>query len=76
MIKVVIIIGLLFVMDAWLIVTVIRKEREQNMSVDKYAYEPWKCDGRFCPGDCRFCDIADMTRDEDEDAEEEIGEYL
>ena len=25
------------------------------MSVSKWAYESWKCDGDFCPGDCDFC---------------------
>lgn len=74
MIKVVIVMIALCAIDASLIMTMMRKEKEQKMPVDKYAYEKWKCDEQFCCGDCRFCDIADMTMDEDE--EEEIGEYL
>ncbi len=41
------------------------------MSVSHYAYEPWKCDGEYCPGDCDLCYKADWVRD-DEDLEEEI----
>ena len=29
------------------------------MSVSKWAYEPEKCDGDFCPGDCDFCHKAE-----------------
>ena len=25
------------------------------MSVSLYAYDPNRCDGDFCPGDCQFC---------------------
>ena len=28
------------------------------MSVSKWAYDPDKCDGEYCPGDCDFCDKA------------------
>ena len=27
------------------------------MSVSKWAYEPEKCDGKPCVGDCDYCDI-------------------
>lgn len=27
------------------------------MSVSKWAYEPDKCDGDYCVGDCDFCRI-------------------
>lgn len=26
------------------------------MSVNKWAYDPEKCEGRFCCGDCDYCD--------------------
>lgn len=26
------------------------------MSVSKWSYEPEKCDGDYCSGDCDFCD--------------------
>ena len=39
------------------------------MSVSKYAYEPWKCDGEFCPGDCDLCYKAEWQRDD-----EDLGE--
>lgn len=29
------------------------------MSVSKWAYEPEKCDGDYCCGDCDFCNKAD-----------------
>ena len=41
------------------------------MSVSKYAYEPWKCDGEFCIGDCDLCYKSDWIRD-DEDLEDEV----
>ena len=25
------------------------------MSVSLWAYDPDRCDGDFCPGDCQFC---------------------
>lgn len=25
------------------------------MGVSKWAYDPEKCDGDYCPGDCDFC---------------------
>ena len=25
------------------------------MSVSLFAYDPNRCDGDFCPGDCSFC---------------------
>lgn len=33
------------------------------MSCSKWAYDPEKCDGDFCPGDCDICSKAD---DEDD----------
>lgn len=35
------------------------------MSVSKYAYEPWKCDGEFCVGDCDLCYKANIEQDGD-----------
>ena len=35
------------------------------MSVSKYAYEPWKCDGEFCIGDCSICYKANIEADGD-----------
>ena len=35
------------------------------MSVAKYAYEAWKCDGEFCVGDCSICYKADIEQDGD-----------
>lgn len=29
------------------------------MSCSKWAYDPEKCDGDFCPGDCDICGKAD-----------------
>lgn len=29
------------------------------MSVSKWAYDPDKCDGDFCPGDCDDCPKGD-----------------
>ena len=36
------------------------------MSVSKWAYEPEKCDGDYCPGDCDLCSKADKDDDEEE----------
>ena len=35
--------------------TIIPAEEGQHMSVSKWAYDPAKCDGDYCPGDCDFC---------------------
>ena len=35
------------------------------MSVRLYAYEPWKCDGEFCIGDCNLCYKAQIEADGD-----------
>ena len=35
------------------------------MSVSKWAYEPWKCDGEFCIGDCSICYKANIEADGD-----------
>lgn len=29
------------------------------MNCDKWAYDPEKCDGDYCVGDCDFCDKTD-----------------
>ena len=44
-----------------------RKERE--MSTDKWAYDPERCDGHYCCGDCDNCMLDDLM---DEDEQEEI----
>jgi len=36
------------------------------MSVSKHAYEPEKCDGQKCVGDCDFCDKAEESEEEDD----------
>lgn len=35
------------------------------MSVSKWSYEPTKCDGHYCPGECDLCALKD-EEDEDE----------
>ena len=40
------------------------------MSVSKWAYEPKKCDGEFCPGDCDLCSKANESAEEEEDDDE------
>ena len=40
------------------------------MSVDKWAYEPKKCEGHYCVGDCDFCELANVTIDEENDDEQ------
>ena len=35
------------------------------MSVRKWAYEPWKCEGDYCPGACDFCRKAEIEADGD-----------
>ena len=34
------------------------------MSVSKWAYEPSKCDGDLCAGDCDLCSKANMETEE------------
>lgn len=43
------------------------------MSVSLFRYEPWKCDGEFCIGDCDLCYKAEWTKADvgKEDEEEE-----
>ena len=41
------------------------------MSVSKWGYEPWKCEGEFCPGDCDVCYKGEWQRD-DEDLEDDV----
>lgn len=36
------------------------------MSVHRWAYEEWKCEGDFCIGDCDLCQKADWVRDDSE----------
>ena len=40
------------------------------MSVDKWAYEPGKCDTAICPGDCDLCDLKDYEPDDEEEEQE------
>ena len=35
------------------------------MAVSKWAYEPWKCEGEFCPQDCSRCYKAQIEQDGD-----------
>lgn len=46
---------------------------EAVMSVSLFRYEPWKCDGEFCIGDCDLCYKAEWTKADvgKEDEEEE-----
>ena len=32
-------------------------ERSKSMSGDKWAYKPNRCEGKFCCGDCDYCDL-------------------
>lgn len=41
------------------------------MSVSKWAYEPTKCDGQYCPGECDLCSKAE-ERAEDESGSEDV----
>ena len=34
------------------------------MSVSKWAYEPEKCDGHCCTGDCDLCPLKDEEDDD------------
>lgn len=36
------------------------------MSVSKWAYEPEKCDGDFCCGDCDHCEKAETEEADNE----------
>ena len=45
------------------------------MSCDKWAYDPERCEGHLCPGDCDFCELwnEDLLDEEDEkEIEQEI----
>ena len=44
------------------------------MSVSRWAYEPWKCDGEFCVGDCDHCNKAYwiLEDEEENDGEEQM----
>ena len=35
------------------------------MSVSKWNYDPERCDGRLCPGDCDYCSWMDDTEDDE-----------
>lgn len=39
------------------------------MSTSKWAYDPERCDGHYCCGDCDNCMLDDLM---DEDEQEEI----
>ena len=41
--------------------------KEENMSTDKWAYSPERCEGQDCPGDCDFCEL--WKDDEQEERE-------
>lgn len=41
------------------------------MSVSKWAYEPWKCDGEYCIGDCDQCEKAEWILEDEENGEEQ-----
>lgn len=36
------------------------------MSVNLWAYDPEKCDGKYCCGDCDFCNRTDDELEEDD----------
>lgn len=38
-------------------------QKGEIMSVAKYAYEAWKCDGEYCPQDCSHCYKAEIEQD-------------
>lgn len=35
------------------------------MSVDKWSYDPDKCDGALCVGDCDYCEIWEEDKEQD-----------
>lgn len=37
------------------------------MSVSKWSYNPEKCDGDFCVGNCDFCTKCDIAMENDEE---------
>lgn len=39
------------------------------MSVSKWAYEPWKCDGEYCCGDCDNCYKKDIKKPKEIEAD-------
>lgn len=45
------------------------------MSVDKWAYNPIKCDGDYCPGDCDRCQKANVPEDATMTIEELINTF-
>lgn len=38
------------------------------MSTDKWAYDPERCDGTVCCGDCDLCMLGDITLEDIEEA--------
>lgn len=42
------------------------------MSVSKWAYEPTKCDGHYCPGECDLCSLAEERKDDESRSENTI----
>ena len=41
------------------------------MSVSKWSYDPTKCDGHYCPGECDLCSLTE-ERKEDESGSEDV----
>ena len=72
---VIIIIALLGLMDYMLIVSCAKFEKEfersKSMSCSKWAYEPEKCDGDYCVGDCDLCKKAEYIVSDPEESETE-----
>lgn len=42
------------------------------MSVDKWAYDPEKCDGKECMGDCDFCEIWKEDKEQEHERSRDI----
>lgn len=39
------------------------------MSVSKWAYDPEKCDGVLCVGDCDLCRLANIRVEDEEECD-------
>lgn len=46
------------------------------MSVSKWAYDPEKCDGDFCVGDCDLCPKAEDIVNGEEQIRPSLGDYF
>lgn len=72
---VIIIIALLGLMDYMLVVACAKFEKElersKTMGCSKWAYEPDKCDGDYCVGECDLCEKADYIVSDPEESETE-----